>query len=181
MKKKSVLLWVLFLFLIDQIVKIVINRYFIDLRFSIIPPLLYFQPTFNLHYSWINGLFNLGMGFWTHMLIFSFVTLFIVLLYDFMKTISGNDKLLNIAFVFVFAGMMSSFVGTIIWNGCLDYIYLKPLFVFDLKDLYVTTFFLPLSFLYQFKNREHLSSFTHKDIVPHFKKRYVSLFIKRED
>ena len=174
MKTRTVLLWAIALFIIDQIIKIVINRYFIDVRFDIIPPLFYFKPTFNHQYSWVNGLLHLGMGFWTHIIIFSFITILVVFYYDWIKTISGNSKLLNIAFIFGFAGITCSFIGTIFWNGCLDYIYLKPLFVFDLKDLYVDTFAI-LFCLYYLKNRKYLSTFKNKDVINHFKNRFTSI------
>ena len=170
MKIKTVCLWVLILFFIDQVIKIVIDRHYLDVNFNIIPPLLYFKPTFNHNYSWINGLFNFGMGFWAHIIIFSFATIFFILFYDWMKTISGNEKTLNIAFIFGFAGALSSLIGTIFWNGCLDYIYLKPLFVFDLKDLYINCYIVLLLW-YMCKNKKHLTSFKTKDMIHHFKTR----------
>ena len=179
MKTKAVLLWAIALFILDQVIKVVINQYFLDVRFDIIPPLFYFKPTFNHNYSYVNSLFKLGMGFWTHIIIFSFVVIITVFVYDLMKTISGNNKLLNVAFIFGFAGLLSGYIGTIVWNGCLDYIYLKPLFVFDLKDLYIDTF-LVLFFLYLHKNRKYLSTFKTKDIIHHFKNRFTS-HSKNED
>ena len=173
MKTKTVLLWAIALFIIDQAIKIVINQYFIDVKFDIIPPLFYFKPTFNHNYSYINSLFKLGMGFWTHIIIFSFAVIFSIFLYDLMKTISGNNKLLNVAFIFAFAGLLSGYIGTIVWNGCLDYIYLKPLFVFDLKDLYINCFLI-LLFLYSIIDRKHMSTFKTKDIINHFKNRFTS-------
>ena len=168
MKIKTVLLWVIALFVIDQMVKIVIDRYFLDLTFDIIPPLFYFKPTFNHQYSWINGLFHLGMGFWTHIILYSLLALPVIFFYDLMKTITGNNKLLNISFVFFLAGYLSAYIGTIAWNGCLDYIYLKPLFVFDLKDLYINSSTI-LFLLYYHKNRKQLSALKTKDVIQHVK------------
>ena len=178
MKTKSVILWALVLFILDQIVKVVIDRYFLEVKFDILPSLLYFKPTFNHQYSWVNGLFGFGMGFWAHIVIFSFVAIILVLVYDFKKTILVKGKILSFAFIFGFAGVISALVGTIIWNGCLDYIYLRPFFVFDLKDVYITVFFLPLFFLSSFKNRKHTSSIVLKDIGHHFKNRFISLIKK---
>ena len=177
MKTKKVLLWAIALFILDQIIKVVIDKYFIEVKFDIIPPLLYFKPSFNYKYSWINSLFGLGMGFWTHIIIFSFVSIMAVCIYDWMKTISGNDKLLNIAFVFGFAGVISGYIGTIVWNGCLDYIYLKPLFVFDLKDLYINCF-LVLLMWYVIKNWKQLQSIKSNEMFHHFKRRITIGFKK---
>ena len=174
MKTKSVLLWAVVLFVIDQVVKVVINRYFIDVKFDIIPPLFYFRPTFNYQYSWVNGLFGLGIGFWAHIIIFGFVAIVVGLAYDYMKTVYGNGKMINIAFVFSFAAVMSGFIGTILWNGCLDYIELKGFFVFDLKDLYINIFTI-LFFWNLIYNFKHRLSFKNKGIISHFKNRFTSL------
>ncbi len=176
MKTRTVLLLATCLFAVDQAIKIVIDRYFLDVNFDILPPLFYFKPTFNAKYSWINGLFDMGMGFWTHMILFCMVAIIVVLLYDFMKMASGNAKLLNIAFIFGFAGLMSGIIGTICWNGCLDYIYLKPLFVFDLKDLYIDTYVI-LLLIYGLKHTKHHSAFKTKDTINHFKNRLKQLKI----
>ena len=178
MKTKIVLLWALVLFVADQIVKVVIDRFCISVKFDIIPPLFYFKPTFNHQYSWINGLFGLGMGYWAHIFIYFCVAIIFVLLYDLMKTISDNKKIVNIAFIFGFAGVTSSFFGTVVWNGCLDYIYLKPFTVFDLKDLYANTFII-LLLLYYLKNYRYLSRFKIKDINAHYTNRYKSIFGKQ--
>jgi len=170
MKVKQVIYWVIVLFAVDQIIKIIIDRCFLDIRFDIIPPLFYFKPTFNHDYSWINGLFQLGIGFWAHIILFVFISVIFIALYDFMKTLN-NTKLMHITFIFGFAGMSCGLIGTIFWNGCLDYIYLKPLFVFDLKDLYVDSFVI-LFLVCCFKDKRLLFVKT-KDLVQHFKTRFT--------
>ena len=42
--------WVIVLVLIDSAIKIIINGYFLDVRFDIIPNLFEFRPKFNDHY-----------------------------------------------------------------------------------------------------------------------------------
>jgi signal peptidase II len=180
MKTKTVLLWTTVLFVIDRVVKVVIDRYFINVKFEIIPPVFYFRPTFNPQYSWVNGLFGLGMGFWAHVVLLGFAAIIFVLLYDFMKKISGNRKIVSIAFIFGFAGVMSSFIGTIVWNGCLDYIEWRRFTVFDLKDLYINIF-LTLLVWYYIMNWKHLSSLKLENIVRHYKTRTASLFGKQTD
>jgi len=181
MKTKSVLLWAVFLFVVDQMFKVVIDRYFLDVQFDIIPPLFYFNPTFNHQYSWINGLFGLGMGFGAHVIILGFVAIIYVLLYDFMKTISGNRKIVSIAFVFGFAAAMSSFIGTIVWNGCLDYIEWKRFAIFDLKDIYANTFvILCLWYCLRYSIQNRKSSLTHKDIIRHYRARFAVFRKKKE-
>ena len=171
MKTKTVLLWAISLFVLDQIVKIVINQHFLDVRFDIIPPFFYFRPKQSQSYSYVNHLFNLGMGFWVHAIIRCFITILIVVLYDLLKTISENAKIINIAFIFAFAAILCSLIDTFLWGGSLDFIYLKPLFIFDLKDLYINVFVI-LFLLYYIKNRKHLSSFKNKVVINHYKNRF---------
>ena len=170
MKTRAVLLWAIALFVIDQVIKIVINRYFLDINFDIIPPVFYFKPKLSLHYSYVNYLFKLGWGFWTHAIIRCFAFILIVFLYDLFKNISGNAKIINTAFIFAFAALLCSLVDTFCWGGSLDYIYLKPLFIFDLKDLYIDAFVI-LFLFYCIKNKIHFSFSKNKDIIHHFKNR----------
>ena len=174
MKTRTVLLWAIVLFVIDQVIKIIISRYFLDVNFDIISPLFYFKPKYNTHHSYINDLFKLGWGFWTHFIIRCFTAILIVFLYDLFKAISSNAKIINTAFIFIFAALLCVFIDDIIWGGSLDYIYLKPLFIFDLKDLY-SNIFIILFLSYYIKNRIHLSSFKSKDVIHHFKNRLTSI------
>ena len=54
------------------------------------------------------------------------------------------------------AAVICALIGNLIWkNGTLDYIYLKPWFVFDLKDLYVDLGIVTF-LIYVLKNRRQL-------------------------
>ncbi len=58
--------------------------------------------------------------------------------------------------MFIVAAIICALSGNIIWkNGTLDYIYLKPLFIFDLKDMYVD-FGIVAFLFYAIKNRVQL-------------------------
>ena len=168
MKTRTVLLWSIALFAIDQIIKIVINQYFLDVKFDIIPPLFYFRPAFNHNYSYINALFKLEMGFWIHAILRCFVAILFLVLYKLFKTISKNAKIINIAFIFCFAAITCSLIDTFLWGGSLDFIYLKPLFIFDFKDLY-SNVWIALFLWYFLKNRKYLATIKNKDIKKYFK------------
>jgi len=179
MKTKTVFLWAIALCAIDQIIKIVIYRHFLEVKFDIIPPLFYFSPKFNHDYTWINNLFGLGIGFWAHIVFFCFAVVpIMVVAFDLFKTTSNNAKIINIAFIFAFAAALSALIGTIFWDGCLDYIYLKPLFVFDLKDLYLNVFVI-LLLLYSITNKKSYKEMD-KDMINHLKCRFRSLFGKKD-
>ena len=167
------ILWVILLVLIDSAIKIIINGYFLDVRFDIIPNLFEFHPKFNDHYSYVNHLFGLGMGFWVHVVIFIFSLVLALAVYDFFRTLPNGHKLFNLAFIFAFSGCICAFIG-LVTGGCLDYIYLKPLFVFDLKDLYLDCFVILLLY-YNIKFKKELKSVKLKDMTSHFKNRFKSL------
>jgi len=75
----------------------------------------------------------------------------------FRNNILHNKKLIDISLIFMMAAILCAFIGNIIWKkGTLDYIYLNPFFVFDLKDVYID-FGVLIFLLYAFKNREQLT------------------------
>ena len=65
--------YILLLVLLDQVIKWVINIYFLESHFNIIPGLLEFHPTFNNKNSYIGSLlyknYNLTIGFVIHLMI----------------------------------------------------------------------------------------------------------------
>ena len=167
MKIRTLIKWLIVLALIDSAIKIIINQYFLDVRFDIIPNLFEFRPKFNDHYSYVNHLFGLGMGFWTHVVIFCFLPVILLVLYDMFSVIPNDLKLFDTAFVFCLAGYICGVIG-LVTGGCLDYIYLKPLFIFDLKDLYMNCFEV-LLFIFLIKNRKSLKSVKTKKLPEHFR------------
>lgn len=140
MKLRYVLLWVLVMTLLDQGVKGIIYMHYMDLRFSIIPSLLEFYPKFNYNHSYLNDLFKLGMTKWIHMVIFFSILLFTIFLYAAMRNVSHKNKLIDWAFIMGFSGIICAIISNLFWEGVLDFIYLVPLFVFDLKDVYINLF-----------------------------------------
>ena len=50
------------------------------------------------------------------------------------------SRLTEFIFIFVLSGIICSLIDKIFWDGSLDYIQLRGLFTFDLKDVYLTVF-----------------------------------------
>jgi hypothetical protein len=177
MKIKTIISWTILLIIIDQAVKIVIYKFFFETRFDIIPSLFEFRPTFNTKHSYANVLlynnFNIDMGLWFHIILFLFILIFFFVYYNYLRNnISENKKLLDVAFIFFAATFICALIGNLIWEkGTLDFIYLKPLFVFDLKDLY-SNCFLILFLIYSFKNRIQIATIKPRDIILHLKNRF---------
>lgn len=158
MKTKKIITWILILILIDQLVKLLIYNVLSDVRFELIPNLIEFKPTFNTKHSWVNSLLNknfgLNLGLIFHVVLYLFLGISLPMYFSFLREKIGVDeKLIDIATIFMTSAVMCALLGNTVWaKGTLDYFYLRPWFVFDLKDVLVdigVVFFL----IYSFKNR----------------------------
>ena len=162
MSIRKIIFLICLLVFIDQIIKIVIYSFFMEVKFEIIPSLFEFKPFFNVKHSYVNNLlykyFNVNLGLLLHVGLYLFILIIFIpsLWLTFRNNIHENKKLLDVAFSFMIAATICAISGNVIWQkGTLDYIYLKPLFIFDLKDLYSNCFTILLLF-YVFKNRAQL-------------------------
>jgi signal peptidase II len=141
MKIKTIALWVIFLVVIEQIIKLVISTYYQDINLEIIPSLFEFKPTFNdKSFYWVSVLFHADVGRWTRLLTGAIIFVILYIVYRYIKTIYKQSKLVNVAFLFAFAGAMCSMSDNIFFGGSWDYISLKPFPTCDLKDLYLNCF-----------------------------------------
>ncbi|OQX98880.1 MAG: hypothetical protein B6I20_10545 [Bacteroidetes bacterium 4572_117] len=165
MKTQTIITWILILVIIDQAIKIVIYNLYGEINIEIIPSLLEFKPTFNVKHSWVNTILNknfgINFGLLPHVILYILIGILIpVYCSYFRNNIPTNKKLIELAIVFFMAAVLCALIGNIIWkNGTLDYIYLKPLFVFDLKDMY-SDFGIILFLIYVLKNRKQFEKLT---------------------
>ncbi|WP_430972746.1 signal peptidase II [Sunxiuqinia rutila] len=160
MKTQAILIWILVLIVIDQSIKIIIFNFYGDTHFEIIPFLLEFKPTFNIKHSWVNTLLNqigINIGLVPHVILFVAIGITTPIYFSFFRSkISSDKKLVDLATIFIMAAVVCALLGNLAWaRGTLDYIYLKPLFVFDLKDVYID-FGLAAFLIYAFKNKKEL-------------------------
>jgi len=135
-----------------------------EIRFEIIPSLFEFRPFFNVKHSYVNNLlykhFNINLGLLFHAGLYLFILIILIpsIWLTFRNKINENKKLLDVAFSFGIAATICAISGNLIWQkGTLDFIYLKPLFIFDLKDLYSNCFSI-LLIVYVFKNKAQLKN-----------------------
>ena len=177
MKTRIVILWILILIVIDQSIKIIINTYFGDCQFEIIPSLIEFKPTFNVKHSWVNTLLNknfgVNVGLLPHIILYLFIGVLIPIYFSYFRNhMPYNKKLIDVAIIFIMAALICALIGNLIWkNGTLDYIYLKPWFVFDLKDVYID-FGVGFFLIYAFKNRNQLNPIKSRDVFLYAKNRF---------
>lgn len=144
--KKNILLIVL-LIMIDQGIKLIIYKYFLDTRFDILSPVLEFYPKFNANYSYvIKDLLHMELSGVLYVLFILVIQILAIHLYV-KKRKCTESFLLDFVFILFEAGYLSALFSYIFWGkGCLDFIYLKGLFIFDLKDIYLTVFGFSLYF-----------------------------------
>lgn len=165
---------VLILVTIEQVIKIIISNSFLDKRFPILPPLLYFEPMFNTHYSWFNSMLQLGFGKWIHITFVAIMSILIYLFYQYLNKQYGTIKIINIMYAFIFSGAICSLIDKIFWNGSLDYILVKGFFTFDLKDVYINIFngLLILSLILKNKSLKQIDDNIIKDYTKYILRKY---------
>lgn len=174
-KNNKGFVWISIFILIalDQIIKIIVKNYY-GVNVPIIKSLIYFKPTLNEDYSWINSIFNFGWSKLFH-IVYILIGLFIfyyAFKYIYFKV--GKKSELEALEVFLFSGALCSLIDKIFWNGSLDYIFLKGFFVFDLKDCYITAFEVLVIILIT-KNWTNISKIENMSLI----KDYIE-FIKRD-
>ncbi len=161
MKTQTIITWILILVIIDQMIKIIIYNFYGEINFEIIPSLIEFKPTFNVKHSWINSLLNkyfgINVGFLPHVILYLLIGILVPMYFSYFRNkVTYNKKLIDTATIFMMAAILCALIGNIIWKkGTLDFIYLKPFFVFDLKDVY-SDFGVVIFLVYALKNRKHL-------------------------
>jgi signal peptidase II len=139
-ENKKTWVGVFILILIEQGIKIIINSRYFNKTFPILPPLLYFEPMFNRHYSWVNSMLRLGVSKGLHIAIVVILSIFLYLFYGYINKRLGTNKIINVMFAFIFSGALCSLADKVFWNGSLDYVLVKGFFTFDLKDVYIDIF-----------------------------------------
>lgn len=161
MKTRTIIIWILILIIIDQGIKIIIFNFHTEVTFEIIPTLLEFKPKFNINHSWVNSLLNknfgINVGVLPHLILYVMIGLFVPMYFSFFRNkVSCNKKLIDTSTIFIMATVLCALIGNTIWkNGTLDFIYLKPLFIFDLKDVY-SDVGIVIFLAYALKNRKEL-------------------------
>ncbi|MDR2918564.1 MAG: signal peptidase II [Tannerella sp.] len=164
MRIRTVILWTIVLVVVEQVIKLIISTNYRDINFEIIPSLLEFKPVLNdKSFYWLS-LMNIDVGRWARMATAIILTGVLCLYYFCMRTISEKGKLIDVTFIFGFAGLLCSLCDNIFFGGSWDYVYLKPLFIFDLKDLYLNCFVI-LFMIFCTKNHATIKNVKIKDIV----------------
>ncbi len=141
-KRKSSLYRILLVFLLvllDQFVKRYIAQNYMDMHFKILGNFLDFMPHLNTSYSWLNSLTDMEIGKTAHILTVLVFFILTCIIYDFVRIKYLLKAYEHCLFILLFAGIICSLLDKVFWGGSLDFIWLKGFFIFDLKDVYLTT------------------------------------------
>lgn len=162
---------IILLVLTDQIVKYLVSN---DIgKTDKILPYLYYNPVYNSKGSYILSFIPVDIDIDIPYITFMYIIplSFLFLLYRFLKLNGFHGSLFETSFILLFAGSISAAISMICWkDGCLDFIYIKGLFIFDIKDIFITVGAIVFLYFY-FKNREKINMFTINDIVNSIKRR----------
>lgn len=138
-KIKPFIIPALLLVLIDQTIKIVISNVFMQYNFDIIPKVLRFNPNLNTHLSYAGNFIDILSSPFVAILLnilalFLFLSGYMLYLTKRPYT-SFSVKMIMICGI---AGSLCSLSDKLFWAGSLDYLQIPSLFIFDLKDCYLT-------------------------------------------
>lgn len=126
--------------LLDQSIKLYIKKNLFHTQINILGDFVQFEPMINTKYSWVNSMLDLGIGKSIHIILAVVVITIIFIAFRFITTMYIRNISIDCLFVLIMSGAICSLSDKLFWGGSLDYIKLKGLFTFDLKDVYISIF-----------------------------------------
>ena len=136
-KKKTLLIIFIVLILLDQGSKLIINNFFFETKFDIIPNFLSFHPIINTKGSWLNVRFGTGINF-PMLIALNIIAIFLFIEFYRYYISKGNKSFWSdLCFITIIAGCLCSLIDKVFYGGSLDFIGISNLFIADLKDIYI--------------------------------------------
>ena len=130
---------ILLLVAIDQVVKIIISKRFMNQEFSIIGNLISFQPKQNINLTWGGNFVGILSNIWLALIINILVIVVLLSGYSFYRNKKNNPSMsVNILYISGMAGAICILIDKIFWGGSLDFIQIYNFFICDIKDCYLT-------------------------------------------
>lgn len=158
--KKSSIIWIVSLVAIDQAIKLFIAHFLMESHFTIIPHVFTFKTMQNIHLGWIPNMFDFMMPLYMAVIISVIAILILILYYRYWVFCTFKwgkySRIPTIFLTLVMAGGFCKLIDDIFLGGTLDYIQLFDWFIFDLKDVYLTTIAFPLWAFYVISYKIHL-------------------------
>ena len=138
-KFKPFIIPVALLVLIDQTVKIVISKVFMKCEFDIIAKVLRFNPELNTRLSYAGNFFELLSSPFVTILLNVFVLFLFFSGYMLYQAKRAHIRFwVKIIMICGISGCLCSLIDKLFWGGSLDFLQIPTLFIFDLKDCYLT-------------------------------------------
>ncbi|WP_104803364.1 signal peptidase II [Blautia marasmi] len=130
---------VLCLLLIDQITKTIISFAFMQYDFDIIKNFITFNPKLNTELSWAGNYIDIFSSPLVTVLL-NVIAIFIFLTGYLLYKAKREQTKLSVKVIMVcgLAGCLCSLIDKLLWGGSLDFLQILDLFIFDLKDCYLT-------------------------------------------
>lgn len=130
---------IILLVALDQVVKLIISKWFMNKEFSIIGNIISFQPKQNLNLSWGGNYIGILSNMWMAVSLNILVIVILISGYSFYRSKKNKPSMpVNIIYIFGLSGAICSLIDKIFWGGSLDFIRIGQLFICDLKDCYLT-------------------------------------------
>ena len=110
-----------------------------SLSLALIEPVFYIEPTHNTRGSYLWVLLKIdNVPHLLNIILFSLVGVVFIEIWRFYVRRKRNSFWIN-GFIHLFlAGLSANLIDNAFWGGSLDYVTIKPLYTFDLKDLFIT-------------------------------------------
>lgn len=125
----------------------------------------------------VNSLFNLNINRSIHVIFVIFIIVSLCVVYKLITTLYRKTHYIDGIFLLAFAGSICSLIDKLFWGGSLDYILFKGLFIFDLKDIYLTIIELVL-IISLITNYKKIRAIDEKKLLFDFKE-YIKLEVKK--
>lgn len=137
---KQVILAALCLIAVEQGIKLVIARWYMEANIEIWAGVLRFRPIQNVNQTWFGSMGVPFMDSTPVVVVLNALVLWLgIRLYGYWLTVlKRRGRLVQTVAVFFFAGAVCSFIDSLFWGGSIDYIRLFTWFTFDLKDCYIS-------------------------------------------
>lgn len=130
---------IILLVALDQVVKLIISKWFMNKHLSIIGNIISFHPKQNTNLSWGGNFIGILSNMWVVVFLNILILVILISGYSFYRSKVNNASMsVNILYIFGMAGAICSLIDKIFWGGSLDFIEIGKLFICDLKDCYLT-------------------------------------------
>lgn len=152
--------------IIEQGIKLIIRNYQ-GPEVTLLGNFVYFRPTHNTYYSWFNSMLGFENTRTFHITLTLMLLVLSIIVFRYVNKRKGVKLEASLLEIFLVSGIICSLIDRVFWGGSLDYIGLRGMFVFDLKDVYLSTFQV-LGLLLAIKHWKAIDKISEKELALDF-------------